>query len=80
MEEVELREVAHKPGNMLNHVESSVNMAQQEFGIHCISIRIAEHSTLIVILAVVLLVRRNITSNLVLGTLASKTEMPIEMM
>ena len=36
MEEVGLREVAHKTGNVLKHVESSVNMARNEFGIHCV--------------------------------------------
>jgi len=42
MEEVGLREVAHNTGNMSKHVESSVNMAQQEFGIGCLGGGIAE--------------------------------------
>jgi hypothetical protein len=43
-EEVELREVAHDTGNMLNHAESSVNMARREFRISCLGVDIAEHS------------------------------------
>jgi len=33
MEEVRLREVAYDAGYMSKHVESSVNMSRQEFGI-----------------------------------------------
>jgi hypothetical protein len=42
MEEVGLREVAHDPGNMLKHVESSVNKARREFGICCLGVGITE--------------------------------------
>jgi hypothetical protein len=44
MEEVRLREVAHDTGNMSKNVESSVNMARQEFGIGCLGVDIAERS------------------------------------
>jgi hypothetical protein len=44
MEEVGLREVANDTGNMLKHVESSVNMARREFGIGCLGVGIAERS------------------------------------
>jgi len=44
MEEVGLREVAPDTGNMSKHVESSVNMAQQEFGISCLGVCISERS------------------------------------
>jgi len=44
MEEVGLGEIAHNTGNMLKHVESSVNMAQREFGIRCLGVGIAERS------------------------------------
>jgi len=43
MEEVGLREVAQKTGNMSKHFESSVNMAQQELGIACLGVGIIEH-------------------------------------
>jgi hypothetical protein len=44
MEEVGHREVAHDTGNMSKHVESSVDMARQEFGIGCLGVGIAERS------------------------------------
>jgi hypothetical protein len=44
IEEVGLREVAHDTGNMLIHIEISVNMARQEFGICCLGVGIAERS------------------------------------
>jgi len=44
MEEVGLWEVAHDTGNMSKHVESSVDMARQEFGIGCLGVGIAERS------------------------------------
>jgi hypothetical protein len=44
MEEVGLLEVAHDTGNMLKHVESSVDMARQDFGIGCLGVGIAERS------------------------------------
>jgi hypothetical protein len=44
MEEVGLREGAHDAGNMSKLVESSVNMAQQDFGIGCLGIRSAQSS------------------------------------
>jgi hypothetical protein len=44
MEEVGRREVAPNTGNMSKHVESSVNMAQQELGIGCLGVGIAEHA------------------------------------
>jgi hypothetical protein len=44
MEEVRLRVIAHNTGNMSKHVESSVNMAQREFGIGCLGVGIAERS------------------------------------
>jgi len=44
MEEVGLMEVSHNTGNMSKHVESSVNMARQEFGIGCLGVGIADRS------------------------------------
>ena len=44
MQEVGLREVAHDAGNMSKHIEYSVNMASQEFGIGCLGVGIAERS------------------------------------
>jgi len=44
MEEVGLREVAHNEGNMSKHVESSVDMAGQAFGICCLGVGIPERS------------------------------------
>ena len=69
MEEVGLREVAHNTGNMSNHVESSVNLARQEFGISCLGVDIAERSIQVVIPPGVLLVRMHIISKFVLWTL-----------
>jgi hypothetical protein len=80
MEEVGLREVAHDTGNMLKHVESSVNMARQEFGIRCLGVGIAERLIQVVIPPEVLLVRRDIICKFVLWTLASKTDMSLEIL
>jgi len=44
MEEVGLRDVSYNTGSMTKHVESSVIMAQGEFGIGCLGVGIAEHS------------------------------------
>jgi len=44
MEEVGLREVTRNTGNMSKHVESSVNMARQDFGIGCLGVGITERS------------------------------------
>jgi hypothetical protein len=44
MEKVGRKEVAHNTGNMLKHIESSVNMVRQVFGISCFGVGIAEHS------------------------------------
>jgi hypothetical protein len=44
VEEVGLREVAHNTRNVSKHVESSVNMAQPEFGIGCLGVGIAQRS------------------------------------
>jgi len=44
MEEVGLGEVAQNTGNLSKQVESSVNMARQEFGIGCLGVGIAERS------------------------------------
>jgi hypothetical protein len=40
VEEVGLMEVADNTGNMLNHVESSVNMARKEFRTSCLCVGI----------------------------------------
>jgi hypothetical protein len=80
MEEVGLREVAHNVGNMSKHVESSVNVARREFGMGCLGVGIAEHSIKVEITPGVLLVRRHKISKFVLGTLAPKTDMLLEMM
>jgi hypothetical protein len=44
MEEVRVYEVADQTGNVSKNIESSVNMAQREFGIGCMLVGIAEHS------------------------------------
>jgi hypothetical protein len=81
MEEVGLREVTHDIGTMLKHVESSVDMARQQFGIGCLGVpNIAEHSISVMMPPGVLLVKRDIICLFVLWTLASKTDMPLEMM
>jgi hypothetical protein len=73
MEEFGLREDAHNPGNMSKHNESSVDMARRPFGIVSLGLGIAERSILVVISPWVLLVRRDIITKFVLGTLAPKT-------
>jgi hypothetical protein len=80
LEEVGLREIAHNTGNMLKHIESSVNMMRREFGIGCLGVGMAERSIYVVIPPGVLLVRRHIISKFVLWTLAPKTDMLLEMM
>ena len=49
MEEVGLREVTHDTGNMLEHVESSVNLARREFASSCPGVGITERYILVVI-------------------------------
>jgi len=44
MEEIRLREGTHNTGNMSKNFESSVNLAQREFGIGCLGVGIDEHS------------------------------------
>jgi hypothetical protein len=44
MEKVGLWEVAHDTGNMSKHIESSVNMAGREFGIHRLGVGIRKRS------------------------------------
>jgi len=44
MEEVGLWEGTNDTRNMSKRVESSVNMARQEFSIGCLGVGIAEHS------------------------------------
>ena len=44
MEEVGLWEGTNDTWNMSKRVESSVNMARQEFSIGCLGVGIAEHS------------------------------------
>jgi len=80
IEEVGLREIAHNTGNMSKHVEFSVNMAQQDFGIRCLGVGIAEPSIKVVIPPGVFLVRVHIICKFVLGTFTSKTDMPHDMM
>jgi hypothetical protein len=80
MEEVGDREVIHDTGNMSKHVEISVDMVRQEFGIGCLGVGIVARSISVVIPPGVLLVRRDIISKLVLWTLAPNTDMPLEMM
>jgi hypothetical protein len=62
MKEVGPKEVTHNSGNILKHVESSVNMVWWEFGIAYLDVGIAEHSIFVVIPLRLLLVRRNIIS------------------
>jgi hypothetical protein len=80
MEEGRLREVAHNTGNMLNHVEFSVNIARRELGIRCCVVGITEHSIQVVIPPGVLLVRMHIISKFVLWTLTPTTDMPLMIM
>jgi len=80
MEEVGLREVAHDTGNMSKHVQSSLGIARQEFGIGCHGVGIAERSIYPEIPPEGLLVRRDIISKFVIWTLAPNTDMPLEMM
>jgi len=72
MEEVGLQEVAHDTGNMSKHVESWVDMAQQEFSIGCLSVGIAERSIYVVIPPGVLLVRRDKSPRSFFGQLHQK--------
>jgi len=44
MEEVGLQEIAHNTGNMLNHVESLLNMVQRALPTGCLGFGIAEGS------------------------------------
>jgi len=44
LDEVGLREVTHKTGNMSRYIESSVNIARLEFGIPCRGVGLAERS------------------------------------
>ena len=44
MDEVRLWEATHDEGNRLKHVESSMNMARQEFGIGCLAVGFGKHS------------------------------------
>jgi hypothetical protein len=80
MEEVGLREVAHKTGNVSKHVESTVNIARREFSIIFIGFGITERSMQVVIPPVVLLVRMQIISQFILWTLTPQTNMSLEMM
>ena len=66
-------------GNLSKHVATSVNMVQSEFGIGCLSAGIAAHMKLVLIPRGILHVRRDIISKFVLRTLATKTNMPLEM-
>ena len=79
MEEVGLWQVAHNTGKMLVRVESSDNMAQQEFGNSYLGVGNAEHSISVVIPPGVLLDMRHNISKFVLWTLAPKTFMPLKM-
>jgi hypothetical protein len=80
MEEVGDREVAHNTGNMLKVIEALVIMVRRALGIGCLGVGIAERSMYVEIPPGVLLVRRDIFSKFVLGTLAPKTDMLLEIM
>ena len=80
MEEVGLRDVAYNTGNMLKHVEFSVNMARPEFGMGHLGGGIAQRSIYILILPVVLVVRRDTISKFPLWTITPKTDIPLQMM
>ena len=79
-EEVRHQEVAHDTGNISKDVESSMNMARQEYGIELFGVRIAEHLIYVVILPGVWLGMCDIISMFILWTLTPKTGMPLEMM
>ena len=79
MEQVGLQVMTHNIGIMSKHVESSVNMARQEFVTSCIVICIVEHSIQVVIPPGVLLVTSDIISKFVRWTFAPYTGMPLEM-
>jgi hypothetical protein len=80
MAEVGLGKVAHDTGNMSKYVESSADMARREFDFGCLGVGIIELSILVVNPPGLLLVRRLITSKFIVGTLAPKTDMLLEMM
>jgi hypothetical protein len=80
LREVGLREVAYNTGNMSKHVESSVNLVQQEFSIGCHGVRIAERLIKVVIPPEVSLVRWDIICKFILWTLPPKLDMPLKMM
>jgi hypothetical protein len=80
MDVVRLRVVIHNTGNESKYVESSVNMARREFGIGYLGVGIAERSIMVVIPPGVLLVRMHIISKFDLWTLATTTDMSLEMM
>jgi hypothetical protein len=80
LKEVELRKVAQNTVNMSKHVESLVNIAQQDFGIGCLGVGIAERCFNVVIQAGALLARRHKIYKFVFWTLAPKADMPLEMM
>ena len=79
MEEVRHWNVAHDATNTLKHMRISVNTARHEFGIGYVGVDIAENSILVVITPGVFLVRWDIISKFFLWTLATKTDMPFEM-
>jgi hypothetical protein len=79
MEEVALREVRDIAGNMLKHIESSVNIARRKIVITCLGDGISERSTYIVILPGVLLVRMQISAKFAYWTLVSEPDMSLEM-
>jgi hypothetical protein len=80
IEEVGHLEVAHKTGNMLKHAESSVAMAQGEFGIIGLAVGIESHSVEIVTSPGVLFVRIDIIYNVILLRVATHSGMPLSMM
>jgi hypothetical protein len=80
MEEVRLKEVAHSTGNVSIHVDSSVNIPRQEFGIGFFGLCISDCSVLVLIPPEVLLVRMHIISKFELWTLAPNTDLLLEIM
>jgi len=77
--EVRCQEIAHPTGNM-SKITEFLAMAHLEFAIGCLCVGMAKHQINVVILPGVLLVWRNIIFKSSYGTLATKTNMPLEPM
>jgi hypothetical protein len=80
MEDVGHADIAHDTKSISTDIESSVNVALGEFSIRCLGIGVVEHSIYVLIPPGVLIFGRDIIPKFVLWTLASKTNILLEMM